>query len=106
KGRLKEMARDSRGARKALELAEHPESFLSAVQTWITLLGLLTGYLGGEELGKKFTAPIATAFPGIADYAWLIGGAISLVSMVFLYGVIGELVPKRLAVLRPERIAV
>jgi putative hemolysin len=106
KGRLKELARDSRGARKALELAEHPESFLSAVQTWITLLGLLTGYLGGEELGKKFTAPIAAAFPGIADYAWLIGGAISLVSMVFLYGVIGELVPKRLGVLRPERIAV
>ena len=43
KGRLKEMAKDSRGARKALELAEHPESFLSAVQTWITLLGIATG---------------------------------------------------------------
>jgi putative hemolysin len=106
KGRLKELARDSRGARKALELAEHPESFLSAVQTWITLLGLLTGYLGGESLGQKFTAPVAEYFPGIAEYAWLVGGAISLVVMVFLYGVIGELVPKRLGVLRPERIAV
>jgi putative hemolysin len=105
KGRLKEMARESRGARKALELAEHPESFLSAVQTWITLLGIATGYLGGEQLGEKITGPIAAYFPGVANYAHLIGGSISLLSMVFLYGVIGELVPKRLGVLRPEPIA-
>src|SRR6476659_9271518 len=59
KGRLKEMAKDSRGARKALELAEHPESFLSAVQTWITLLGLMTGYVGGEQLGERFSVPVA-----------------------------------------------
>lgn len=105
KGRLKEMARDSRGARKALELAEHPESFLSAVQTWITLLGIATGYLGGEQLGEKITGPIAVYFPAISSYAHLIGGGISLLSMVFLYGVIGELVPKRIGVLRPEPIA-
>jgi putative hemolysin len=105
KGRLKEMAKDSRGARKALELADHPESFLSAVQTWITLLGIATGYLGGEQLGEKITGPIAAYFPGVSAYAHLIGGGISLLSMVFLYGVIGELVPKRIGVLRPEPIA-
>jgi putative hemolysin len=105
KGRLKEMARDSRGARKALELAEHPESFLSAVQTWITLLGIATGYLGGEQLGEQITGPIAVYFPAVSGYAHLIGGGISLLSMVFLYGVIGELVPKRVGVLRPEPIA-
>ena len=105
KGRLKEMAKDSRGARKALELAEHPESFLSAVQTWITLLGIATGYLGGEQLGEKITGPIAVYFPAVSGYAHLIGGSISLLSMVFLYGVIGELVPKRIGVLRPEPIA-
>src|SRR6478736_9888516 len=101
KGRLKEMAKDSRGARKALELAEHPESFLSAVQTWITLLGIATGYLGGEQLGEKITGPTAAHFPGVSAYAHLIGGSISPLSMVFLYGVIGELVPKRIGVLRP-----
>ena len=53
KMRLKQMAAHSRGARKALALAEHPESFLSAVQLWITLLSLLVGYFGGESMGAK-----------------------------------------------------
>ena len=53
KGRLKELGRESRGARKALEVAEHPEAFLSAVQVWITLLSLVTGYFGGESIGNK-----------------------------------------------------
>ena len=43
KARLKQLAATSRGARSALDLAEHPEKFLSSVQVWITLLGLLTG---------------------------------------------------------------
>ena len=105
KGRLKELARDSRGARKALELAEHPEGFLSAVQVWITLLGLLTGYFGGESLGGKLVGPITEYLPAIARYAHFISTAFGFLLMVFLYGVIGELVPKRLGTLRPERVA-
>jgi putative hemolysin len=105
KGRLKEMGKDSRGARKALELAEHPESFLSAVQVWITVLGLMTGYVGGEQLGDRFAEPVAAHFPIVAEYAHYIGGALGILVMVFMYGVIGELVPKRLGTLRPERIA-
>jgi putative hemolysin len=105
KGRLKELGRDSRGARKALELAEHPEGFLSAVQVWITLLGLLTGYFGGESLGGKMVGPITEYLPSLAHYAQYISTAMGFVLMVFLYGVIGELVPKRLGTLRPERVA-
>ena len=106
KGRLKELGRDSRGARKALELAEHPEGFLSAVQVWITLLGLLTGYFGGESLGGKLVGPITEHLPALAAYAHIISAALGFLLMVFLYGVIGELVPKRLGTLRPERVAV
>ena len=51
KSRLKQMAIGSRRARKALHLAEHPESFLSAVQLWISLLSLMIGYFGGESMG-------------------------------------------------------
>ena len=105
KGRLKELARNSRGARKALELAEHPEGFLSAVQVWITLLGLVTGYVGGESLGGKLVGPITEYLPAIAEYAQLISTSLGFLLMVFLYGVIGELVPKRLGTLRPERAA-
>jgi putative hemolysin len=105
KGRLKELARDSRGARKALELAEHPEGFLSAVQVWITLLGLMTGYFGGESLGGKLIGPITEHLPALAAYAHIISATLGFFLMVFLYGVIGELVPKRLGTLRPERVA-
>jgi putative hemolysin len=105
KGRLKELARDSRGARKALELHEHPEGFLSAVQVWITLLALITGYFGGESLGGKLEEPIKAHLPMLSEYAHYISTALGFVLMVFLYGVIGELVPKRLGTLRPERIA-
>lgn len=106
KGRLKELARDSRRARKALELSEHPEGFLSAVQVWITLLGLLTGYFGGESLGGKLVQPITEHLPFLARYAHAISTSLGFLLMVFLYGVIGELVPKRLGTLRPEKIAV
>jgi hypothetical protein len=51
KSRLKQMAATSKRA-KALELSEKPESFLSTVQIGITVIGVLTGYLGGEALGE------------------------------------------------------
>ncbi|MFA6985168.1 MAG: hemolysin family protein [Arenimonas sp.] len=105
KGRLKEMARDSRGARKALELAEHPEGFLSAVQVWITLLSLVTGYVGGQSLGNRLVEPISHFLPIVAKYAVFISTSIGFLLMVFLSVVIGELVPKRLGTLRPELVA-
>ena len=105
KSRLRQMARNSRRARKALELAEHPEAFLSSVQVWITLLGLMTGYFGGETLGSKLAGPVARAVPLLAPYSEWIGFGLGFLTMVFLYGVIGELLPKRLGTLRPEKIA-
>ena len=69
KGRLKEMAKDSRGARKALHLSEHPEAFLSAVQVWITLISLVTGYVGGDKLGSLLVAPLREHVPVLAPYA-------------------------------------
>ena len=48
KSRLRQMAEHSRGARKALALAEHPDHLLSTVQIGITLIGVLTGLVGGE----------------------------------------------------------
>ena len=105
KGRLKEMAKDSRGARKALELAEHPERFLSAVQVWITLIALVTGKVGGDALGEKMVDGLREYLPALAQYSGYIGFTIAFLLMLFLNVVIGELVPKRLATLRPEPIA-
>ena len=102
--RLKQMAAQSRGARKALHLAEHPESFLSAVQLWITLLSLLTGYFGGESMGGKIAEPLSR-IDWLAPYADRIGFLAGFLIMLFLFGLVGELVPKRIGTLRPERIA-
>ncbi len=104
KSRLKQMTQNSRRASKALALAEHPERFLSAIQLWITLLSLLTGYFGGESVAVELEGPIAR-IPLLAPYAHSIGFVIGFLVMVFLYGVIGELVPKRIATLAPELIA-
>lgn len=106
KGRLKELARDSRGARKALELSEHPERFLSAVQVWITLIALVTGYVGGESISPKLVLLLREHAPFLAQYGSYIGTALGFLLMVFMTVVIGELVPKRLATLRAEKLAV
>jgi len=105
KSRLKQLAQGSKRAQAALELSEHPESFLSAVQVWITLLGLLTGYFGGESLAERIQ-PAFAALPALADYAHIIAYALSFGGILFVSVVLGELLPKRLGTLRPEQLAV
>ncbi|MEO5596435.1 MAG: hemolysin family protein [Lysobacteraceae bacterium] len=104
RSRLRQMAQTSKGAARALVLSEHPEKFLSSVQLWITILSLLTGYFGGESVGNELEGPIAK-IPMLAPYAHYIALFTGFLIMVLLYGVIGELVPKRIATLFPERLA-
>jgi len=105
KSRLREAARDSSRARTALELASAPERFLSAVQVWITLISLLIGYFGGESLGEKVEHELVN-FPAVAPYAHWAGVAVSVLFILFVLVLLGELLPKRIAILHPERIAV
>ena len=104
KGRLKQLAKESRGARKALQLAEHPEGFLSSVQVWITLLGLLLGYFGAETFAVHLRPPLLDVGVDAQLADWI---AKAIAFSMILYGsvVFGELVPKRIATLYPERIA-
>ncbi|MBK6436590.1 MAG: HlyC/CorC family transporter [Rhodanobacteraceae bacterium] len=104
KTRLRQRAGDSRGARIALELAESPERFLSSVQVWITLIGILTGYFGGESIATALRDELAK-IPWIAQHAQPVSVGISVGIILFVSVVVGELVPKRLAIVRPEKIA-
>lgn len=104
KSRLRQMAATSKRAAKALELSEKPESFLSTVQIGITVIGVLTGYLGGEALGEAFAGWIQGLMPGFA-YAGNIGTALAVSLITFITLIFGELVPKRLALTRSEAIA-
>ena len=103
--KLKQMAETSRGAAKALALAEQPDSLLSTVQICITAIGLLAGLFGGEAIGGMIAGWLEHWWPGIQAYARPIGigTAMSLItagSVIF-----GELIPKRLALTNAEKIA-
>jgi putative hemolysin len=106
RARLKQMAIESRGARQAIELAEHPDRFLSSVQVWITLLSLLTGKFGADTIAPQLQVTLETLSMGwLAAHAYWVAFAISMIVITFVQVVLGELLPKRLATLRPERIA-
>ncbi|MGO4556063.1 hemolysin family protein, partial [Stenotrophomonas sp. 2YAF22] len=104
KSRLKQLAGTSKRAAKALELSEKPEAFLSTVQIGITVIGVLTGFLGGEALGEAIGGWIQGLMPGFA-YAGAVGKALAVTFITFITLIFGELVPKRLALTRSEDIA-
>jgi putative hemolysin len=105
KTRLRVMAADGNlGARAALALAESPNRFLPSVQFGITLIGLLAGAFGGITIAEQIAAALKP-LPALTTYAEAIGVGVVVVALTYLSLVIGELVPKRLALAHPETIA-
>jgi len=106
KSRLKQMARDSARARVALELAEHPDRFLSTVQVGITLVMLITGAVTGASLGARFANIVRMLdMAWLVNYATVVGWLIGFIIVTTVQIVVGELVPKRIALVAPERLA-
>lgn len=105
RSKLRAMAQTSRGARAAAELAEHPENFLSTVQVGITLIGVLTGYFGGEAIGMAIARSIEGLAPALDPYAEPVGIGLAVAFITLLSLIFGELVPKRFALTRAESIA-
>jgi putative hemolysin len=107
KSRLKQMAANSRRARVALRHAEAPERFLSTVQVGITIVMLVTGAVAGDALGDHIAQALhRDRAAWLQPYAHVIGIVLGFVVISFIQIVIGELVPKRLALAAPERVAV
>ena len=104
--RLKTMAeREVVGSRRALALAAEPGRFLSAVQIGITLVGILSGAFSGATLGLRLgNWLVAQGVP--ADYAEPAGVGIVVVLITYASLIIGELVPKQIALRDPEAVAV
>lgn len=91
-------------AKDALELSNNPDTFLSTVQIGITLIGILTGILSGENLKEELSA-FLKRFDSIAAYSNGLATAIIVIIITYFSMVLGELVPKRLGLARPETIA-
>jgi putative hemolysin len=95
----------SRGAATALALAEHPGRFLSTVQIGITLVGIIAGAVSGATLGVRLTGWLMSigVSDGVAD---ALGVGLVVVAITYLSLIVGELVPKQIALRDPERVAV
>lgn len=105
KARLQGLAdRGDSRARRALALAEDPGRFLSTVQVGITLIGVLAGAFGGATLAGSL-APALGPLPVIGAYADGIALTLVVVIITYLSLIVGELVPKRIGLSAPERIA-
>src|SRR5690606_35098075 len=105
KARLQEHAnRGSSGARSALTLAEAPDRFLSTVQIGITLVGVLSGAFGGQTIASLIS-DAAERSSLLAPYSNAIGLGLVVLAITYLTLVLGELLPKRIALQNPERIA-
>jgi len=104
--RLKALVdRDVVGARRALALASDPGKFLSTVQIGITLVGVLSGAFSGATLGQRFSVWLmAQGFS--QDVADAVGVGVVVVIITYASLIVGELVPKQIALRNPEKMAV
>ena len=105
KVRLQQMANEGNAkARTALDLANAPNQFLATVQIGITLIVILSGAVGESTLAKRI-GPVLAMIPTLAPYREAIASGIAIVIVTYLTLIIGELVPKQLALNNPERVA-
>ena len=105
KARLQQWSNQgNKRAQAALALANSPNQFLSTVQVGITLIGILAGAFGGATLSARLAGLLAQ-IPGLARYSQPLAFGSVVLLITYLSLIVGELVPKRLALNDPERVA-
>ncbi len=104
KARLEAMSEKGNAKAKiALNLANHPDVFLPTAQIGITLISILTGIYSGEKFGEKLEPIFSNTL--LAPYAKTISTTIVVIIVTYLSIILGELIPKRIGLLRSEKIA-
>ncbi len=105
KARLQQLANEGNtSAQTALGLANSPGDFLSTIQVGITLVGVLAGAFGGATIAVKL-APFISTIPALAPYGEAVAFGLVVLVITYLTIIIGELVPKRIALNNAEKIA-
>jgi len=105
KSRLQQMANEGSGtAERALGLATSPDRFLATTQIGITLIAILTGAVGERTLTDRLSGKLQQ-FPELTGYSRGLAFGIVVIAITYISLVFGELLPKRLALYNPERIA-
>jgi len=107
KVRLQRMVDEGRhGAAVALRLSDSPTRFLASMQICLTVLGIMAGVHGGATMAGAIEAWVVRAMPDLARWSHFVGVSGVVMFETFLMVFLGELLPKRLALLAPESIAV
>ena len=105
KARLRQRANEGdRGSQEALELASTPNRFLSTAQIGITFISILAGAFGGATIASEVEARISK-IPVLAPYSHFAGIVLVVIGISYVSLVLGELVPKRLGMSNPEKVA-
>lgn len=105
KGRLEALKnKGDHKAATALKLSEHPEKFLSTAQIGITLISILTGLYSGEKFSKDLQ-PVIAKIKFLEPYSFSVSTTLVVIMVTFLSIILGELIPKRIALLRAEKIS-
>lgn len=105
KARLQSLVEQNvKGARRAIALASDPGRFLSTVQIGITLVGILAGAVSGATIGRRFGELLVSAGvpPAVGEP---LGVAAVVVTITYFTLIVGELVPKQIALRNPEAVA-
>jgi putative hemolysin len=106
RGRLTQLAEaGDGGAATALAIKEHPSRLLAASQTGITAAALLMGIYGESALSASIESAIGAALPALADWKGSIAFAVTIVIVTAVSIILGEIVPKRIALAHPEKVA-
>ncbi|MES2368417.1 MAG: hemolysin family protein [Pseudomonadota bacterium] len=106
RGRLTQLAEaGDMGAAKALTIKEHPSRLLAASQTGITAAALLMGIYGESALSTSIESAIRAAIPGLAEWRESIAFGATIVIVTAVSIILGEIVPKRIALAHPEKVA-
>jgi len=106
RGKLRRLANDGdRGASRAIALSEQPARFLALVQFWLTLSGMIAGVLGGAKLAGQVQRELLTLSWLPVNLAPALAFVIVAIGLSGFMLVFGELVPKRIGLAQPERVA-
>jgi len=100
-----EIKKGNNKAVKTLRIVEDPTNVLSSIQIGITLIGILAGVIGGAALSEDLTK-LLSSFAILGEYASLISYIIVVIIITYISLVVGELVPKKVGLSKPEKLAV
>jgi putative hemolysin len=95
-------ARGERGAATALHLLDHRTRYISTIQIGITIIGILMGKLGSDSFEEQFNSWLVESYPFLKSWAWLISTVVIVIGLTALMLLFGEIIPKRLALAKPE----